>query len=81
MNNVRTELAVANAQELVNKAGERCYAKCVTKPGDSLSSSEQTCLTRCFERYMEAFNVVSRTYIARLGRERSEKQVTQAEML
>jgi import inner membrane translocase subunit TIM13 len=59
INNVKQELAVANAQELMNvntlgchtrcvvlhllpqKAGERCFAKCVTKPGDSLSNSEQ----------------------------------------
>ncbi|KAF5382062.1 hypothetical protein D9615_004224 [Tricholomella constricta] len=70
MNNVRQELAVANAQELMNKASERCFAKCVTKPGGSLSSSEQTCLSRCLDRYMEAFNIVSKTYIQRLVQER-----------
>ncbi|KAF9523540.1 Tim10/DDP family zinc finger-domain-containing protein [Crepidotus variabilis] len=73
MNNVRQELAMANAQELINKSGERCFTKCVTKPGDSLSSSEQTCLSRCFDRYLEAFNIVSRTYQSRLGRERLDK--------
>ncbi|KAG5646098.1 hypothetical protein DXG03_004337 [Asterophora parasitica] len=75
MNNIRQELAIANAQELMNKAGERCFTKCVTKPGSDLSSAEQTCLSRCLDRYMEAFNIVSKTYYQRLARER-EKQVT-----
>ncbi|KAH9481538.1 Mitochondrial import inner membrane translocase subunit TIM13 [Psilocybe cubensis] len=74
MNNVRQELAIANAQELINKAGDRCFLKCVTKPGESLSSSEQTCLARCLDRYMEAFDIVSRTYTARVSRERQEGQ-------
>ncbi|KAG6809816.1 hypothetical protein H0H92_014622 [Tricholoma furcatifolium] len=41
MAQVRNELALANAQELMTKANEQCYSKCVTKPGDSLSGSEQ----------------------------------------
>ncbi|KAF8240679.1 hypothetical protein L208DRAFT_1384103 [Tricholoma matsutake] len=74
MNSVRQEIALANAQELMNKASDRCFLKCVTKPGSSLSSSEQTCLSRCMDRYMEAFNIVSRTYIARISRERMDAQ-------
>jgi len=69
MSSVRQELALANAQELMNKASERCFTKCITKPGTSLSSSEETCLSRCFERYLEAFNIVSQTYITRVRRE------------
>ncbi|KAH7928283.1 hypothetical protein BV22DRAFT_1192987 [Leucogyrophana mollusca] len=67
---VRQEIALANAQELLNKAGEKCFAKCVTKPSTSLSGSEQTCLTHCLERYLEAFTIVSRTYTSRVLRER-----------
>jgi len=74
MNSVRQELALVNAQELINKVNDRCFLKCVTKPGASLSSSEQTCLSRCMDRYMEAFNIVSRTYMGRLSRERLEAQ-------
>ncbi|KAI0310790.1 Tim10/DDP family zinc finger-domain-containing protein [Amylostereum chailletii] len=70
MASVRNELALANAQELINKTNEKCYLKCVTKPSDSLSSSEETCLSRCLDRYMEAFNIVSRTYTTRLAKER-----------
>ncbi|TFY59423.1 hypothetical protein EVJ58_g5783 [Rhodofomes roseus] len=62
METYRQEMALTNAQELMNKCNEKCFAKCVTKPGGSLSGSEQ--------RYMEAFNIVSKTYIARVQKER-----------
>lgn len=59
MNGVRSEIALASAQELINvwslllspalaliivfvqKTNEKCFAKCVTKPGTSLSGSEE----------------------------------------
>ncbi|KAF9267645.1 hypothetical protein L218DRAFT_919163 [Marasmius fiardii PR-910] len=76
MNSVRTEIAQANAQQLMNNMNERCYKACVTKPGASLSSSEEvsTCLARCLDRFMDTFNIVSRTYTARITRERLEDQ-------
>ncbi|KAK7454542.1 protein translocase subunit [Stygiomarasmius scandens] len=73
MTQVRNELAQANAQQLINNMNERCFKACVTKPGTSLSSSEQTCLARCLDRFMEAFNIVSRTYTARITKERLEE--------
>ncbi|KAN0138902.1 mitochondrial import inner membrane translocase [Lactarius tabidus] len=75
MSSVRNELALANVQELINKTNDKCFAKCVTKPSTSLSGSEETCLSRCFDRYMEAFNIISRTYTARLAKERLEGQI------
>lgn len=75
MSSVRNELALANAQELINKTNDKCFAKCVTKPSTSLSGSEETCLSRCFDRYMDAFNIVSRAYTARLSKERLEGQL------
>lgn len=69
---IRSEMALANAQELMNKTNEKCFAKCVTKPSTSLSGSEETCLARCLDRYMEAFNIVSRAYISRISKERLE---------
>uniref|UniRef100_A0A0D9W8K1 Mitochondrial import inner membrane translocase subunit n=1 Tax=Leersia perrieri TaxID=77586 RepID=A0A0D9W8K1_9ORYZ len=40
--------------------GNKCFAKCVTKPGTSLSGSESSCISRCVDRYMEATGIVSR---------------------
>jgi import inner membrane translocase subunit TIM13 len=73
----------------MQSANERCFKACITKPGSSLSSSEQTCLSRCLDRYMEAcklpvsdntllnraiVNIVRRTYMGRLAKERLEDQ-------
>ncbi|KAI8061080.1 Tim10/DDP family zinc finger-domain-containing protein [Gongronella butleri] len=69
MDQVRGELAMANAQELINKINEKCYLKCVPKPGARLESGEQQCLSKCMDRYMEAWNVVSRSYVNRIQRE------------
>ncbi|KAG9101007.1 hypothetical protein FS749_011090 [Ceratobasidium sp. UAMH 11750] len=71
MDGLRNEMALANAQELINKINEKCFAKCITKPSTSLGSSEERCLSMCMERYMEAFNVVSQTYVTRISKERS----------
>ncbi|KAF8602834.1 hypothetical protein BDV93DRAFT_523692 [Ceratobasidium sp. AG-I] len=71
MDGLRNEMALANAQELINKINEKCFSKCVTKPSTSLGSSEERCLSQCMDRYMEAFNVVSQSYVARISRERS----------
>ncbi|KAK7032972.1 zf-Tim10-DDP domain-containing protein, partial [Favolaschia claudopus] len=76
MNAVRNEIALTNAQQLMNSANEKCYKACVTKPGTSLSSGEQTCLSRCLDRYMDAFNIVRRTYMTRLSKERMEDQAS-----
>ncbi|KAF8581086.1 hypothetical protein K439DRAFT_1393112, partial [Ramaria rubella] len=70
MTQVKQELALANAQELMNKMNEKCFGKCITKPSSSLSGSEETCLTRCMDRYMEAFDLISRTYISRVSRQK-----------
>lgn len=71
---VRNELAKANAQSLMNNANERCFKACVTKPGLSLSSSEQTCLSRCLDRFMDAYNITRQAYLSRLAKERAEDQ-------
>ncbi|KNE57370.1 hypothetical protein AMAG_03091 [Allomyces macrogynus ATCC 38327] len=69
MQQVRTELALANAQELINKIGDNCFTKCITKPSTKLDSSEETCLAKCMDRYMDAWNIVSRAYVTRIQRE------------
>jgi mitochondrial import inner membrane translocase subunit TIM13 len=41
MAQVRAEVQAANAKELLESLTDKCYMKCVTKPGTSLSSSEE----------------------------------------
>ncbi|ORX89691.1 hypothetical protein K493DRAFT_318508 [Basidiobolus meristosporus CBS 931.73] len=74
MDQVRSELALANAQELINKMNDKCFAKCVPKPGSRLDSGEQGCISKCMDRYMEAWNTVSRAYITRVQRESQNMQ-------
>ncbi|KAI9183688.1 protein translocase subunit [Blastocladiella emersonii ATCC 22665] len=64
MQQVRQELALANAQELINKVSDNCFKLCVTKPGEKLT--EEPCLSKCMDRYLESWNVVSRAYVAAL---------------
>ncbi|KAI1127789.1 Tim10/DDP family zinc finger-domain-containing protein [Nemania abortiva] len=65
---VRTQSAMDNARQLIEKINEHCFERCVPKPGGSLSSSEQSCATQCMEKYMLAWNHVNSTYIGRLQR-------------
>ncbi len=48
---------------------EKCFERCVPKPGSSLSSGEQTCMKQCMEKYMAAWNEVNSTYIRRIQQE------------
>ena len=38
---------------------DKCFTKCVTAPGRSLSANEQLCLQRCVDRYGEVRSVIS----------------------
>ncbi|KAI9853001.1 MAG: protein translocase subunit [Thelocarpon superellum] len=70
MDSVRQEAAVNNARQIVEKVNQQCFDKCIPKPGSSLSRGEQTCLTQCMEKYMAAWDAVSRQYLGRLQREK-----------
>ncbi|ESO88052.1 hypothetical protein LOTGIDRAFT_100075, partial [Lottia gigantea] len=69
MEQVKQQIAMANLQELIQKITEKSFKKCVTKPGSSLDNSEQKCIAMAMDRYMDAFDVVSKTYVSRLQRE------------
>ncbi|PPD97163.1 hypothetical protein GOBAR_DD05817 [Gossypium barbadense] len=38
----------------------KCFEKCISKPGSSLSGSESSCISRCVDRYIEATGIVGR---------------------
>ncbi|KAJ8983469.1 hypothetical protein NQ317_014927 [Molorchus minor] len=67
MDQVKQQIAVANAQELLTK---KCFKKCINKPGTSLDSSEQKCVAMCMDRYMDSWNLISKAYSMRIQRER-----------
>ncbi|OCK75551.1 hypothetical protein K432DRAFT_437481 [Lepidopterella palustris CBS 459.81] len=74
MRQIQQEAAVQNARMLVEKLNEHCFERCVPKPGSSLSKGEETCFTACMEKYMTAWNVVSRQYVSRIQKEAQSGQ-------
>lgn len=62
---VANNLALAQAQELVNTLNAVCFKTCV-KPADKLSSGEERCLSNCMDRFLEAFSAVSTSTMRRI---------------
>lgn len=50
MDQVKQQIALANAQELLTKMTEKCFKKCISRPGTELDSSEQKCVAMCMDR-------------------------------
>ena len=61
MQQVRQQGAMQAQQEVLVSSSKMCFDKCVKKPGATLSNKEQTCLAMCFDRYVEAMQVVSQS--------------------
>ncbi|XP_023160987.1 mitochondrial import inner membrane translocase subunit Tim13 [Drosophila hydei] len=74
INQVRQQIALANAQEMLSKMTEKCFRKCISRPGKALDGSEQRCITQCMDRFLDTWNLVSRTYGNRLEREQNSLQ-------
>merc|ERR1712240_52945 len=70
MEQVKQQVAIQTFNELLQKMTNKCFSKCVSKPGTSLDSGEQRCLSYCMDRYMETWNLVSKTYQSRILKER-----------
>ncbi|KAK9321229.1 Tim10/DDP family zinc finger-domain-containing protein [Lipomyces orientalis] len=63
------EIALTNATELISKISNNCYEKCILTPGSSLSAVDTACLDQCSEKYIQAWNIISRRYLARVQSE------------
>lgn len=63
---IAQELAIANATELVNKITENCFDKCIPRPGPVITAPENECTRQCMEKYMYAWNLISKAYITRV---------------
>uniref|UniRef100_A0A1B0B0X8 Mitochondrial import inner membrane translocase subunit n=1 Tax=Glossina palpalis gambiensis TaxID=67801 RepID=A0A1B0B0X8_9MUSC len=75
---VKQQLAAANAQELLTKMTEKCFCKCITRPGAQLNSSEQKCISMCMDRFIDSWNLVSRAYGTRIQREQNRINICKA---
>ncbi|XP_018006882.1 mitochondrial import inner membrane translocase subunit Tim13 [Hyalella azteca] len=72
MTQVKQQMMLLNTQELLSNVIDQCFTRCIPKPGSSLDNSEQKCLAMCMDRFMDSWNLVSRTYGARLSLEKSK---------
>jgi len=66
MQTIQQQQNVENARVLIEKINTNCFEKCVPQPGSSLSSSESTCLKSCMQKYLNAWNAVSASYVSRI---------------
>ncbi|VEL38504.1 unnamed protein product [Protopolystoma xenopodis] len=69
MEQLKAEIAIASAKELLEKMSVKCFEKCITKPGSSFDNSEQKCVSLCMDRYIDSWNLVSKAFAARIKRE------------
>lgn len=72
MNHLQEEVAVANINELIHNMTHKCFKMCIQKPGSALNATEQKCASLCMDRFMDAWNLVSRAYLVRLQKENRE---------
>ncbi|THD18359.1 Mitochondrial import inner membrane translocase [Fasciola hepatica] len=68
---MKQEVALATTQALLQNMSDICFKKCISKPGTSLDNSEQKCVATCMDRYVDSWNLVSKTFAARIRRESS----------
>ncbi|PVU85295.1 hypothetical protein BB560_007077, partial [Smittium megazygosporum] len=66
---VKKELAIVQAQALIRALNENCFKMCFKNPGSKLSSSDETCLSNCVSKYLDAWDSVSRVYLQRIQTE------------
>ncbi|KAJ2752440.1 protein translocase subunit [Coemansia nantahalensis] len=71
MRQLKSELAVANAQELVASINRHCFKMCIPAPSSSLSSADKANLSRCTDKYLAAWDVVSREYVAQAQKQKN----------
>ncbi|KAH9413279.1 mitochondrial import inner membrane translocase subunit Tim13-like [Dermatophagoides pteronyssinus] len=69
IDNVKEQIAVATIQELLSKITNKCFEKCISKPGTTLDSSETKCLNHCVDRFFDSYNIVSMAYGSRVQNE------------
>ena len=63
---LQSQMADAYAQEFFQTVRDKCFEKCVTRPGSSLGRGESSCLTNCCDRYREALALVSAAVVKTL---------------
>lgn len=64
---IAQEIATTYASSLVNALSENCFEKCIKEPKSSLDVFEDKCVNDCSAKFMRAWNVISKSYVARIN--------------
>ncbi|KOO52918.1 mitochondrial import inner membrane translocase subunit tim13 [Chrysochromulina tobinii] len=62
---VQGQLAAQYIQEVMQKITDKCFERCVTRPGAKLDDSEKLCTAKCMDRYLDSMTLVSQAWAAR----------------
>lgn len=52
----------AQLQQGVHRLHDICWDKCVTKPGSSLDSWTESCITNCVDRFYDTAALITRRF-------------------
>lgn len=67
---ISQEIATGYATALVNALSENCFDKCIKNPpSNSLTSVEDKCINDCSSKFMRSWNVISKSYVARINQQ------------
>ncbi|KAH8303958.1 hypothetical protein KR044_006513, partial [Drosophila immigrans] len=69
MRQLKHQIAMANAQQLLADISCKCFEKCVARPRDHLSGQEQSCIGLCMDRFLDSYRLCAHAYGLRLRRE------------
>lgn len=71
MDALRGEFVLQNLQELLVKLNEKCFKSCIRGFDNPIGASDHSCLERCSDRYVHAWNTVSAAYKEELTRDKT----------
>jgi len=55
-------MQIEHMQGMIQNTQTECFKRCVTKPGDKLSSYEKECMSNCADRFQESFSYVAKCF-------------------
>ncbi|XP_004299184.1 PREDICTED: mitochondrial import inner membrane translocase subunit Tim13-like [Fragaria vesca subsp. vesca] len=61
---LQSQIAEAYYQEFLETLRKKCFEKCITKPGSSLSGGESSCITKCIDLYVEATTIITKELVS-----------------
>ena len=58
---LQLQAQIEQQEMLIQTINDKCFKMCIQTPGATVDSSQQKCLGRCIDRYVDAWNSISRS--------------------